>query len=45
MGGRAFVVLRPGAKAPGVILGTMYVGYAPEFRRAVVTFGVTMGVF
>lgn len=41
-GGRAFVVLRPGAEAPGVLLGNLYVGYAPAFGQPIITFGVTM---
>lgn len=45
VGGRALLVLRPGPEAPGLVLGTLYAGYAPEFRRAVVTFGISVGVF
>lgn len=44
-GGRLSVVLRPEAEAPGVIRGVLYAGYAPAFRRPVVTFGVTTGIF
>jgi hypothetical protein len=45
VGARALLVLRPGPEAPGLVLGTLYAGYAPEFRRAVVTFGISVGVF
>ncbi len=43
--GRAAVMLRPGAKAPGVLIGTLYVGYAPVFNQPIITFGVTAGLF
>ena len=44
-GGRFSLVLRPKPEAPGVIRGVLYAGYAPAFRRPVVTFGVTTGIF
>jgi hypothetical protein len=44
-GGRFSIVLRPKPEAPGVIRGVLYAGYAPAFRRPVITFGVTTGIF
>ncbi|MFB6231258.1 MAG: hypothetical protein ABEL04_08885 [Salinibacter sp.] len=44
-GGRFSIVLRPKPEAPGVIRGVLYAGYAPVFRRPIVTFGVTTGIF
>ena len=44
-GGRFSIVLRPKPEAPGVIRGVLYAGYAPLYRRPVVTFGITTGIF
>lgn len=44
-GGAVSVVLRPRSDAPGVLLGRLYVGYAPTYRRPVITFGITTGIF
>lgn len=44
-GGHVSVILRPGEEYPGPILGHLYVGYAPAYRRPVITFGVVAGIF
>lgn len=44
-GGRVSMILRPGKEYPGPILGHLYVGYAPAYRRPVIPFSVVAGIF
>ena len=45
VGGRAVVVLRPRADMSGVVMGNLYLGYAPTYSQPIVTLGVAFGVF
>lgn len=45
VGGTGTALVRLGRGASAGLLGTLYVGYAPDFQRPVVTFGVALGVF
>jgi hypothetical protein len=45
VGGTGTALVRLGRGESAGVLGTLYVGYAPDFQRPIVTFGVTLGVF